>query len=375
MVSGRVGDQGEDPAAGPGRGLLGDVFVARPVVNIGRPERAISCIFRGVGTGLAGRDACYCPARSPRKRRFSATWRADRFAAVDPIATEWGRGRGRRAWPGRPGAAIQRYRLCDFGQHAYWFAERSDVAPGRSSSCCCRVAPPKFRKGRHDGWLSAGRPRTGADFFGLQTAGDGRPALGIRHRADVRRTKGVGRPLWYVAARFRAFLPSHPNQTDEPSGSSPGQPAPAGSSKIARDLTLLREILRREAHQLDYVCRDQRVRSSLSTRPRARRELRIQGSRSEKTLLLAPTSRSAPPRDRPLPPGDFCRSPDGFFECYRRRRMLGIGGAGAKLVQRLRPGAARHDPDAGSTPPYSTSPTGRPRPADRLEQPVTCASG
>jgi phosphoserine phosphatase RsbU/P len=301
LVRRAAGDQGEtrQPA---GRGLLGDVFRRKAVVNIADPSGDF-LLNSAVGHRLEGGARCVlaCPVLGADETAVGV------LAAIDSRRDrfdEWGEVVA-VALAGQAGAAIQRYLLCD-SDRTHRFARDIDVARQIQQALLPR-RPPTFEGFDVAGWCQPA-DETGGDFFDFPDRGDGRLGIAI---GDVS-GHGVGPAL--VVAAFRAFLRATLNQTDEPS-----RVITQVNQLLCQDhledrfVTAFFGILRREDHQLDYVSAGQGPILHFSRAQGTIAELEIQGF----PLGLSPDLSFGPPETVNFAPGDFLALiTDGFFEWF-----------------------------------------------------------
>jgi sigma-B regulation protein RsbU (phosphoserine phosphatase) len=301
LVSRATGEPGESrlPA---GRGLLGDVFRRKVVANVA-DSSADSRLHPAIDGRLAAgsRSVLACPVLAGDETAvgvlLSCDARRGRFDDWDEVVA--------RALATQAGAAIQRQRLFN-ADRAHRFERDIDVARQIQQALLPRCAPTL---GGYDiaGWYQPA-DETGGDFFDFPDRGDGRLGVAI---GDVS-GHGVGPAL--VVAACRAFLRATLVQCDEPSRViSQVNQLLCQDDLEDRFVTAFFGILRRDAHQIDYVSAGQGPILFYSHAKGTIAELEIQGF----PLGLSPNLTFGPPEAVKFAPGDFLALiTDGFFEWF-----------------------------------------------------------
>jgi phosphoserine phosphatase len=285
-----------------GRGLLGDVFRRKAVVNTADPA-GDPRLHPQIDQRLAAGARCIlaCPVLGTDETAvgvlLAVDARRDGFDEWDEVAA--------RALAGQAGAAIQRHRLYN-ADRTYRFERDIDVAR-QIQQALLPHCPPTLEGYDIAGWYQPA-DETGGDFFDFPERGPGRLGVAI---GDVS-GHGVGPAL--VVASCRAFLRATLVQSDEPS-----RVITQVNQLLCHDqledrfVTAFFGMLGRDAHQLDYVSAGQGPILFYSHAQDRISELEIQGFPLGLSLDLS----FGPPESVKFAPGDFLAViTDGFFEWF-----------------------------------------------------------
>jgi phosphoserine phosphatase len=291
-----------EPRVPAGRGLLGDVFRRKGVINAVDPAgdgRLHPVTDKRLAA--AARTLLACPVLGIDDAAVGVLLaidaRGERFDDWDEVVA--------RALAAQAGAVIQRHRLYN-ADRTYRFERDIDVARQIQQALLPRCAPT-LEGYDIAGWYQPA-DETGGDFFDFPDRGPGRVGVAI---GDVS-GHGVGPAL--VVAACRAFLRATLIQTDEPS-----RVITQVNQLLCHDqledrfVTAFFGMVGRDAHQIEYVSAGQgpilfysRERGTIS-------ELEIQGF----PLGLSPDLTFGPPETVKFAPGDFLAViTDGFFEWF-----------------------------------------------------------
>ena len=296
------------------RGLVGDVYRRKCVVNIEDPSRdlrlhpAIDERFAAAASSVLA-----CPVLGSDDLAIgvlvAVDSRRESFDEWDEVVA--------RALAAQAGAAIQRHRLCNAAR-THRFERDIDVAR-QIQQALLPHHPPTVAGFDIAGWCQPA-DETGGDFFDFQDRGPGRLGIAI---GDVS-GHGVGPAL--VVAAFRAFLRATLIQTDEPARVITQVNQLLCNDQLEdRFVTAFFGVLDRDAYQCEYVSAGQGPILLYSRAEGTITELEIQGF----PLGLSPDLSFGPPETVALAPGDFVALiTDGFFEwfnvhgeCYGIERM------------------------------------------------------